>query len=448
MKKTKSIKREILKIYCISILFPILISILFTIIMYHNMWNSLFTKNYSKYFNYITKNISDYYKKNGDFEGICEKLPELVHFDINITVYDNNNNNLSNCNLINSSDENLKDIEYLFINEKYPIIVDKQTVGYVKYEFLPGLIEDFGYTETRYKLVLGTNIVTTISLATGLILLIILIKSITKPILMLSDSTEKIFTKSYDNLNLPTTKIYELNKLSNNINYLNKNLKMQNQIRKTYSQDINHELRTPLTNLQLTLEAMVDGVIDLNDENIKNSLSEINRLKILVDNLKDTFNDEFENLKLNNTTFNLKDEIRIITESFLSQAISKNVSIIINTPFDNFVTLDKDKLTQIINNLLSNSLKATLPGDTIIIGFKSVNGHTELYVQDNGIGISKENLPLIFDRFFRVDNVRNTKQNGYGLGLAIVKNLIEIMNLEIKVDSILNQYTKFTIIIP
>lgn len=110
--------------------------------------------------------------------------------------------------------------------------------------------------------------------------------------------------------------------------------------------------------------------------------------------------------------------------------------------------MDKNKIKQIINNLLSNSLIYLEENGVVDIRLKLIGEDLVLTVKDNGIGIKKENLPYIFDRFFRSDTSRNKGTGGSGLGLSIVKSIVLAHGGKIEVESIENEFTKFTIIFP
>ncbi|MDL2310709.1 HAMP domain-containing histidine kinase [Peptostreptococcaceae bacterium OttesenSCG-928-C18] len=443
-----NIKLAIIRIYSISVMIPIIIIVIITSLYFKNFFNNEVNLERNSYLEFITTAINNSYANTQDLSQLVEYASNYMYFNINIYIYDENMNLIDMYESIEETNKNKNSFVFKIFNIEY----DDHVIGYIKYKYIPDLYDINNTFENNKKTAQNVNrIFLTSTLVTIIIMscfLLFFIRSITNPILRLTYATEEIIDKKYDKLKLPDTKIYELKKLSNNIAYLAANLKIQDQLRKTYSQDINHELRTPLTNLQLTLEAMYDDVIELSKENLQNSLNDINSLKVLIDNLKDSYNDEFTSLTLENNIFSLKNELELVSESFLPQFISKDVNLILETPYDQYLILDKYKLNQILNNLLSNSLKACSSGDTVYLGFKKQNNQINLYIKDTGRGISKENLQFVFNRFFRAENDITSNKKGHGLGLAIVKNLVDIMDLEIDVKSILGKETEFTIIIP
>ncbi|NMB09624.1 MAG: HAMP domain-containing histidine kinase, partial [Tissierellia bacterium] len=282
-----------------------------------------------------------------------------------------------------------------------------------------------------------------ISIIAGLTLSTYLSKSLTVPILKLSKSTKYIKEGYYDDIDLPKSDTFEIQMLSNDIDYLAQSLKVQDEIRKNYAQDISHELRTPLTNLQLHIMAMQDGIIEINDENFNLMLNELDRLNGLVADLKSSFDQGSKNITINNTNFNLTnlldDIINTSKPNFNNHKINLNANLTANME----VYMDKDKLTQVLYNLLSNALKATPEEGYVTVSLKRTSDKILISVNDTGIGISEKDLEQIFNRFYRVDNARNTKENGYGLGLSIVKNMMDAMGGKIIVNSKENIGTEF-----
>ncbi|MFR1139010.1 MAG: sensor histidine kinase, partial [Anaerococcus vaginalis] len=254
-----------------------------------------------------------------------------------------------------------------------------------------------------------------ISLTIGIIIALVLSTNITNPIKQISDATLKIKDGDYD-INLKESKIIELENLQNNIRYLSRNLKNQKYVRKQYAQDISHELRTPITNLQLYIEAIKDGVIDVDEQTLSSLLEETQRLEGLVVNLNKSFNDNSEYLKINKKEFDLSQHIKLILDTIKPRLTKLDISLIEEIKDGVMIYSDKDKISQIIQNLISNAIKAIKEDGLIRISLYEDKNNIYIDIKDNGVGISDEKKEVIFERFYRIDDARNTKTNGHGLG--------------------------------
>ena len=286
-----------------------------------------------------------------------------------------------------------------------------------------------------------------ISLTIGIIIALILSINITNPIKQISDATLKIKDEDYD-INLKESKIIELENLQNNLRYLSRNLKNQKYVRKQYAQDISHELRTPITNLQLYIEAIKDGVIEVDEQTLSSLLEEIHRLEGLVVNLNKSFNDNSEYFKINKKEFDLSQHIRLILDTIKPRLNKLDISLIEEIKDGVIIYSDKDKISQIIQNLLSNAIKAIKEDGLIRISLNEDKNNIYIAVKDNGVGISDDKKEIIFERFYRIDDARNTKINGHGLGLSISKNFVESLGGKIKLKSKLGKGSTFSVIFP
>lgn len=283
------------------------------------------------------------------------------------------------------------------------------------------------------------------SLTIGIIIALVLSTNITNPIKQISDATLKIKDGDYD-INLKESKIIELENLQNNIRYLSRNLKNQKYVRKQYAQDISHELRTPITNLQLYIEAIKDGVIDVDDQTLSSLLEETQRLEGLVVNLNKSFNDNSEYLKINKKEFDLSQHIKLILDTIKPRLTKLDISLIEEIKDGVMIYSDKDKISQIIQNLISNAIKAIKEDGLIRVSLYEDKNNIYIDIKDNGVGISDEKKEVIFERFYRIDDARNTKTNGHGLGLSITKNFVESLGGKIKLKSKLGKGSTFSVI--
>lgn len=285
------------------------------------------------------------------------------------------------------------------------------------------------------------------SLTIGIIIALVLSTNITNPIKQISDATLKIKDGDYD-INLKESKIIELENLQNNIRYLSRNLKNQKYVRKQYAQDISHELRTPITNLQLYIEAIKDGVIDVDEQTLSSLLEETHRLEGLVVNLNKSFNDNSEYLKINKKEFDLSQHIKLILDTIKPRLTKLDISLIEEIKDGVMIYSDKDKISQIIQNLISNAIKAIKEDGLIRVSLYEDKNNIYIDIKDNGVGISDEKKEVIFERFYRIDDARNTKTNGHGLGLSISKNFVESLGGKIKLKSKLGKGSTFSVIFP
>lgn len=281
-----------------------------------------------------------------------------------------------------------------------------------------------------------------ISLLIGIIISIILSENISEPIMIISDETINLKDGNYK-IDDRISDIKEIETLQTNINYLSNNLQKQEEIRKQYAQDISHELRTPLTNLQLYIEAIKDGVIEPDENTMSVLLEDVNRLEGLIEGLKKTFDQNVEHLELKKEDFNASELTESIVQSFRASAGYNNIKI--NTYIQEDINFysDYDKYSQILQNLISNAIKAIGKDGEVDVYLNADNESITLRVADNGVGIAEDKIERIFDRFYRIEDSRNTKENGHGLGLSITKNFVDALDSKISVDSQLNVGTTF-----
>jgi signal transduction histidine kinase len=237
----------------------------------------------------------------------------------------------------------------------------------------------------------------------------------------------------------------QFGQLARRFNYMVSELERAEEQRRNLTADIAHELRTPLHIIQGNLEGMIDGVYEPTPENINNTLDETKLLARLVNDLQTLSLAEAGQLPLHPTRFLLADLIQDLTTSFSSQAASLGIDlkISISNPTHE-LTADYDRLNQVLSNLISNALRHTPQGGSISLTAESIENGIRIQVIDTGEGIATEDLPFIFDRFWRGDKSRTGRVNS-GLGLAIAKQLIQAHGGDISVESELGKGTKFII---
>ncbi|HWB64181.1 MAG TPA: ATP-binding protein [Chitinophagales bacterium] len=225
-------------------------------------------------------------------------------------------------------------------------------------------------------------------------------------------------------------------------------LKKLEQFRKEFLANLSHELKTPIFNIQGYVHTLLEGAMD-DPEVMKHFLERtarsIDRLNNLVDDLDEISKIERGELAMQKETFDVTQLAKEVLESMELKAMNKHVSLSIAKGFDKpfFVYADKEKIRQVITNLVDNSIKYGKERGETTASFYDMDENVLVEVTDNGIGIAGEHLPRLFERFYRIDKHRSREQGGTGLGLAIVKHIIEAHQQTINVRSTVGVGTTF-----
>ncbi|MHB8135736.1 MAG: sensor histidine kinase [Anaerolineaceae bacterium] len=230
----------------------------------------------------------------------------------------------------------------------------------------------------------------------------------------------------------------EIGELGSTFNSMAESLSNAEKQRQHLVADVAHELRTPLTAIQGTLEGIQDGILPMDEEQIAALHSETTLLNRLVGDLRLLSLAEAGQLKLELQETDLTALIQNIAERMKSQSIQKHINL--ETELQpNFPEgqLDPDRFTQVLTNLIGNALRYTPEDGTIKVqaSYLAANDLFQISVEDTGPGIDAENLPYVFDRFYRADKSRTRSSGGSGLGLAIVKQLVEAHGGKIQAES-------------
>lgn len=226
-------------------------------------------------------------------------------------------------------------------------------------------------------------------------------------------------------------------------------LKQLEQYRKEYIGNISHELKTPLFTILGYISTLIDGGLEDENINIKyleRSEKNINRLIGIVKELETISQLESGELKLNISKFNIIALTDELIESFEMKAEQKNIQIYYGKNYDRpiFVNADKEKVERLITNLLGNAIKYGYANTgKVKISFFDMDENLLVEITDNGPGISKEDLPRIYERFYRTDKARSRQLGGTGLGLAIVKHIVEAHKQSIYTRSTIGIGTTF-----
>lgn len=329
----------------------------------------------------------------------------------------------------------------------YPLIKSGEKIGEVRVKFYGPIFymqNELVFLDIVNKIILGIGVLLILA---STIMGFIISRSITRPINKLMTKVKYISKGEYDKKIEINTDILEINDLINSINNLSQSIKEQENIRKRLTGDISHELKTPLTNIQSHLEAMIDGIWEPTEERLLSVKEEAERLSSLVSDMQKLNKYDESSIKLKKDNVNISDIICFVIFQFSNLAKSKNIKIEYEKKNINLYC-DKDKITQALVNILSNAIRYSNEGSTIFIEEKLKDNKVIISIEDQGIGISEEDLKYVFERFYRADKSRTRATGGTGIGLTIVKSIVSSHGGEVKLESKLGEGSKFTIILP
>jgi two-component system phosphate regulon sensor histidine kinase PhoR len=207
-------------------------------------------------------------------------------------------------------------------------------------------------------------------------------------------------------------------------------LKKQEQFRREFLSNISHEFKTPLFAVQGYIEALQDGGLEdpeLAEQFLKKASRNLDRLGYLISDLDEISKLESGEVPINFQKFDLTALIKEVIESCELQARKNRISLIFKEKYDSqiWVNADKEKIRQVLVNLIDNSIKYSKESGATFIKTFELHDQILVEVTDNGVGIEEKHLPRLFERFFRTDKSRSRQIGGSGLGLAIVKHIIE-----------------------
>ncbi|MGD9570070.1 MAG: sensor histidine kinase [Sedimentibacter sp.] len=385
---------------------------------------------------YVERVYSDYEELNS------HSLMNIMHYafseDVVIQIRDKNNNvswNSSTFGIIYGMIDEYSNDEGDFSFRSYPLMISGVQVGTVDVGRPKSIISNI---EDEKFLIIINSIFGIASILT----LIIAFRSsnnisrkFLNPIYVIKENAKLIEQGKYKNLKEVETNTLELNELSVSVKELAERLNYQEALKRRMTTDIAHELRTPLAAIQSHIEAFMDGVWEPNDERLSVIHGEIIRLTKLINELSELSIVEDDEINLKLSTVDLSATLNEIMNSYEPMFLDKNINV--NKNIQNGVNImgDMDYLKRIFVNILSNAIKYTNEKGFVSISLEQVKDKIRIIVKDTGIGIPKEDLKYIFERFYRSDLSRNRQTGGTGIGLTITKALVEAHKGTIKIDS-------------
>ncbi len=329
---------------------------------------------------------------------------------------------------------------------KLPIVVNGETVGYLGIRFArvpEGSPEAEFLGRTVRAIFLGLLLATIMALVLGLFLA----RTLTQPIRALTAATRAMAQGAFGTQVEIRTQD-ELGELGASFNYLSTDLAHSLHLRRQMTADIAHDLRTPLSVILGYTEALNDGKF-VGDASIYAILhDEAQHLSRLIDDLRMLSLADAGELPLQRHKMPARELLERTAAAHRVKAEQKGVDLTVSAAADlPRVEVDPERMQQVLGNLVSNALRHTPAGGQIVLHGEMVNGQVMLRVHDSGSGIKPDDLPLIFERFYRGDRSRSGTGES-GLGLPIAKSLVEMHKGTITVASQVGQGTTFTIFLP
>jgi signal transduction histidine kinase len=331
--------------------------------------------------------------------------------------------------------------------------VDDENVGWVLFTDPYGRIASLPETpESQFltnfnKLVLFGAFV---ALVIALIIGIILARTISDPIREVTAATQKVAGGDLG-IQVPVRTKDELGELASSFNKMSTDLERSNRQRRQMTADIAHDLRTPFSVILGYMESLADGKLKPSQETLEVMYAKGLHVQHLIDDLRTLTLADAGELVLNSRPVEPLALLEHVALAHRIQAQEKNVEITVEASEDlPTLMVDPDRMGQVLENLITNALRYTGPGGSVTLSASAVADRIQIDIHDTGSGISSEELPLIFDRFFRSDQSRspNSDAGESGLGLAIAKSLVQAQGGSIAVSSVPGEGTTFTICLP
>lgn len=319
----------------------------------------------------------------------------------------------------------------------YALFLGGKEIGQLKVKFLRPKKESL-FVERSNRLLL----ISLVALGGIAILLsVIFSRRLTNPIEGLTDAAVAIGEGDLGR-RVDITGHDEIARLAGAFNRMAQSLQIQESLRKKLTSNVAHELRTPISAIRGELEGMIDGFIPSDREHLQSLYAEIGRLRNVLEAIEELSQAEASGLTLRKQEFELCSFLGNIVERFTKVFQDKGVGVSQECTGDLIVDADPDKLSQVMINLLSNALKASREGGDVRVRAFRTERKMVIEVSDNGAGIKAEDLPNIFERFYR------GSEGGLGLGLTIVRELVEAHGGNVTAASEYGKGSVFTVILP
>lgn len=454
-------------LYAKFLLFTLLLMIIsfFTAFLVGNMFYHNLSKpsNDQKNFDVLEEMIT--YIEDGDLENLDAFLTMYASSGYKIILFDENENGrLFGPDFRRDTLDNLA-VKQVLSGIDYHGIRDlpRKTfvTGFFADETANTVGKSFTYKGETYALFLRPNIkmlfkevhylfagMIFVMVVMSVLAMIFLARRLVKPVASITEATKNIKDENYE-VSLPLKRRDEIGQLARNFKAMTDRLEEANMIRKQFINDVSHDFQTPLQNIKGYIDLLQDSNLSEADK-IKymkiighetDRLSALTKQLLIVTSL-DALTDNFDKEEVH-----IEEQIKQIIQNYRWLMIDKNISL--QTEIDAVTILaSKPFIEKVWENLISNAIKYTMDDGQIKITARAEDNEAIVTIADTGIGMTKEDLDYIFERFYRVDDARHAAIEGTGLGLSIVQEVVRIHHGTIDVESELGQGTSFTVRLP
>jgi two-component system OmpR family sensor kinase/two-component system sensor histidine kinase BaeS len=294
------------------------------------------------------------------------------------------------------------------------------------------------------RLVLTEGVVVLLGLVVGAILS----RRITRPVTKVAEAAGRIAAGDLST-RVPEDASGELGDLARSFNQMAAALERADQLRRNMTADVAHDLRTPLSVIRGKLEGIVDGIYPATEDHIRPVLEETEVLTQLVEDLRLLALAEARQLTLDRRPMDVAGLLRDAQVNFTPLAQDRGITLVLDLPEAlPRVVADRRRIAQVLGNLIVNALRYTPSGGTVTLSARADDGAVTVAVRDTGIGMPPEELPYVFERFWRGEKSRSRDSGGSGLGLAIARELVVLHDGEISVESAPGRGTTFRFTLP
>ena len=359
-------------------------------------------------------------------------------------IWDAENHDMTLCHQImqdirTQMSQRRPDLDGNFTTYRYDLKQNDEVIGYLDVSYYSPYYlneSDFRFLDSLNRILLVVGICAAVAAAAAGA---VLAKSLSVPLLKVTEITRKISDGDYGaRLENENGQTQEIAALSGAVNHMAERLERQETLRRRLTSDVAHELRTPVANVSLNLEMMLDEVWEPTKDRLQSCYEELGRISGIISDLEKLRQME---------AVNLLELAQAVETAFEPDLKKKKLTCEVSGEAA-AVMGDQRRLHQVIFNLVSNAVKYSTEGGTIQIRVKQEKHKAVLIVEDQGIGMAEEELPLIFERFYRTDLSRSRKTGGAGIGLAIVKAIVQAHQGTVTVTSKVGCGSRFTVTLP